>query len=64
MDFVVVRIHYHVWRAKEMCELFQYIGCQVLDSSERLAQRTDSFAVVAEVHKDKAIRNWRQRRYT
>ncbi len=45
-------IHYHVWRAKEMCELFQYIGCQVLDSSERLAQRTDSFAVVAQVHKD------------
>jgi SAM-dependent methyltransferase len=44
-------IHYHVWRSTEMVELVRHLGCQVLFSRDKLNQRSDSFAVVAEVCK-------------
>jgi SAM-dependent methyltransferase len=42
-------IHYHVWTTHEMLDLLKYIGCRVLFSKDKLGQRSDSFAAVAQV---------------
>ncbi len=44
-------IHYHVWRTQEMIELLRHVNCRVVFSQDKLGQRPDSFAVVAEVLK-------------
>jgi SAM-dependent methyltransferase len=45
-------IHYHVWRTQEMIELLSHVGCRAIFSKDKLGQRPDSFAVVAEVCKN------------
>jgi SAM-dependent methyltransferase len=39
-------IHHHVWIAADMVEVFEYLGLEVVFSSELIEDRRDSFAVV------------------
>lgn len=41
-------IHFHVWTEKEIVELFEYLGLRVLEVVERVHDRRDSFAIVAQ----------------
>lgn len=42
-------MRYHVWSARDLAELVQYVGCEIVCEKKTLNQRPDSFAVVGRV---------------